>query len=217
MNTNTSFILNGRAVDLAGAEPTQSLLRWLKSRQQHGTKEGCGDGDCGACTVAMIETDAHGQSQYRAVNSCLLPLGALPGREIVTVEGLAEGERLHPVIGQYKVGYIVSHPLQQFVARVGAQFAAAHRAGETDDGGRATQPHERERAGRMIGRDVGQIARGVGAEIRGETPFARRARGVQIVVARHDADAVRRQPQVFVEQAFHRVELVLEPLGLVRG
>lgn len=96
MNTNTSFILNGRPVDLAGADPTQSLLRWLKSRQQHGTKEGCGDGDCGACTVAMIETDADGRSQYRAVNSCLLPMGALPGREIVTVEGLAEGERLHP-------------------------------------------------------------------------------------------------------------------------
>lgn len=96
MNTNTSFILNGRPVELAGADPTQSLLRWLKSRQQHGTKEGCGDGDCGACTVAMIETDADGRSQYRAVNSCLLPMGALPGREIVTVEGLAEGERLHP-------------------------------------------------------------------------------------------------------------------------
>jgi len=96
MNTNTSFLLNGRAVDLAGADPTQSLLRWLKSRQQHGTKEGCADGDCGACTVAMIETDAEGRSQYRAVNSCLLPMGALPGREIVTVEGLAEGERLHP-------------------------------------------------------------------------------------------------------------------------
>jgi xanthine dehydrogenase small subunit len=96
MNTNTSFILNGRPVELAGADPTQSLLRWLKSRQQHGTKEGCGDGDCGACTVAMIETDADGRSQYRTVNSCLLPMGALPGREIVTVEGLAEGERLHP-------------------------------------------------------------------------------------------------------------------------
>ena len=96
MHTNPNFMLNGRAVDLAGAEPTQSLLRWLKSRQQHGTKEGCGDGDCGACTVAMIETDADGRSQYRTVNSCLLPMGALPGREIVTVEGLAEGERLHP-------------------------------------------------------------------------------------------------------------------------
>jgi xanthine dehydrogenase small subunit len=96
MKTNTSFLLNGRTVDLAGADPTQSLLRWLKSRQQHGTKEGCGDGDCGACTVAMIETDADGRSHYRAVNSCLLPMGALPGREIVTVEGLAEGERLHP-------------------------------------------------------------------------------------------------------------------------
>ncbi|HWT15535.1 MAG TPA: FAD binding domain-containing protein [Patescibacteria group bacterium] len=96
MHTNPNFMLNGRAVDLADAEPTQSLLRWLKSRQQHGTKEGCGDGDCGACTVAMVETDADGRSHYRAVNSCLLPMGALPGREIVTVEGLADGERLHP-------------------------------------------------------------------------------------------------------------------------
>lgn len=96
MNQNTNFILNGRPVDLAGSEPTQSLLRWLKARQQHGTKEGCGDGDCGACTVAMVETDADGRSHYRAVNSCLLPIGALAGREIVTVEGLAEGERLHP-------------------------------------------------------------------------------------------------------------------------
>ena len=96
MNPNNQFLLNGRAVDLIGADPTESLLRWLKARHWSGTKEGCGDGDCGACTVAMVETDAAGRSHYRAVNSCLLPMGALPGREIVTVEGLADGERLHP-------------------------------------------------------------------------------------------------------------------------
>ncbi|MBK7143843.1 MAG: FAD binding domain-containing protein [Xanthomonadales bacterium] len=96
MTSNTSFSLNGAPVDLAGAEPTQSLLRWLHARRMTGTKEGCGDGDCGACTVAMVETDAAGRAHYRAVNSCLLPVGALPGREVVTVESLAEGERLHP-------------------------------------------------------------------------------------------------------------------------
>jgi xanthine dehydrogenase small subunit len=96
MSTSTNFTLNGRAVDLDGAEPTQSLLRWLRGQRLTGTKEGCGDGDCGACTVAMVEVDGDGVAHYRAINSCLFPVGALPGREVLTVEALAEGERLHP-------------------------------------------------------------------------------------------------------------------------
>ena len=94
--TAPAFELNGRRVELAGSDPTESLLRWLKRQRLHGTKEGCGDGDCGACTVAMIETDADGRSHYRAVNSCLLPMGSVVGREILTVEALADGEMLHP-------------------------------------------------------------------------------------------------------------------------
>ncbi|MEZ5463780.1 MAG: FAD binding domain-containing protein [Lysobacteraceae bacterium] len=95
--TTPAFELNGRRVELAGSDPTESLLRWLKRQRSHGTKEGCGDGDCGACTVAMVETDAEGRSHYRAVNSCLLPMGSVVGREILTVEALAEGDVLHPV------------------------------------------------------------------------------------------------------------------------
>ncbi len=95
--SSSSFILNGRRVALDGANPDQSLLRWLRAQHLSGTKEGCGDGDCGACTVAMVETDAQGVSRYVAVNSCLLPLGLLPGREVFTVEALAQGEQLHPV------------------------------------------------------------------------------------------------------------------------
>jgi xanthine dehydrogenase small subunit len=97
MTLEPRFRLNGTDVALAGSDPGQSLLRWLNARGQHGTKEGCGDGDCGACTVALLETEADGKARWRAVNSCLLPLGFLPGREVLTVEALAEGERLHPV------------------------------------------------------------------------------------------------------------------------
>jgi xanthine dehydrogenase small subunit len=91
------FKLNGREVTLAGTDPTESLLRWLKSQRLTGTKEGCADGDCGACTVALVETGADGAVHYQAVNSCLLPMGFLPGRDVLTVEALADGPALHPV------------------------------------------------------------------------------------------------------------------------
>ncbi|HRN60241.1 MAG TPA: xanthine dehydrogenase small subunit [Chiayiivirga sp.] len=93
----TTFSLNGRALDLADENPKQPLLRWLRERHLTGTKEGCGDGDCGACTVVLREPDGAGGSHFVAVNSCLLPMGALPGREVLTVEALAEGASLHPV------------------------------------------------------------------------------------------------------------------------
>ena len=92
-----SFILNGADVALHDADPTESLLRWLKRQRLAGTKEGCGDGDCGACTVAMVHNDAAGTPRWQAVNSCLLPMGALAGREIATVEALDANGELHAV------------------------------------------------------------------------------------------------------------------------
>jgi len=97
MTAGPIFRLNGEVVALAGTDPTESLLRWLKRRGLHGTKEGCADGDCGACTVALVEREADGSARYRAINSCLLPMGQMPGREALTVEALAEGATLHPV------------------------------------------------------------------------------------------------------------------------
>lgn len=73
-----------------------TLLEYLRQSGRIGTKEGCGDGDCGACTVAIVAQGADGQPQYQAVNSCLIPLGSVAGREIVTVEGVSQ-EALHPV------------------------------------------------------------------------------------------------------------------------
>ena len=95
--TTPTFQINGRTVDLSDSHPTESLLRWLKARHLTGTKEGCGDGDCGACTVVVLDRDAEGKARYVSVNACLLPMGAMVGREVLTVEALATAGELHPV------------------------------------------------------------------------------------------------------------------------
>ncbi|PIV32039.1 MAG: xanthine dehydrogenase small subunit [Lysobacterales bacterium CG02_land_8_20_14_3_00_62_12] len=91
-----TFELNGRRMALTATDPKQSLLRWLQQHGLTGTKEGCADGDCGACTVAWQVSDQDGVTRYQAVNSCLLPVGALPGRCVLTVESLARNGVLHP-------------------------------------------------------------------------------------------------------------------------
>ncbi len=91
------FLLNGQPVRVEGVSPTTTLLDWLRARGSTGSKCGCAEGDCGACTVALLDRDAEGRPTYRAVNSCIALLPMFAGREVVTVEGLAGGGKLHPV------------------------------------------------------------------------------------------------------------------------
>ncbi|MBI5692350.1 MAG: xanthine dehydrogenase molybdopterin binding subunit [Verrucomicrobia bacterium] len=96
---SAGFVLriNGTSYPVAGLPPTTTLLEFLRTHGLTGTKRGCDEGDCGACTVAVLEPGAEGRPAYRAINSCLAFLPTLAGRDIVTVEGLAGGEHLHPV------------------------------------------------------------------------------------------------------------------------
>ena len=96
MDNQLSFTLNDQSICLSNVSPTMTLLEYLRTSGHIGTKEGCGDGDCGACTVALVSKGSDGKAHYQAVNSCLIPLGAVAGREVVTVEGIANGQ-LHPV------------------------------------------------------------------------------------------------------------------------
>jgi xanthine dehydrogenase small subunit len=94
------FVLNGERVQLAGGDPSRPLLEWLRqARGLTGTKEGCAEGDCGACTVLLADLAPGGGLRHRPVTSCILPLGAADGCEIVTVEHLRQlyGGALHPV------------------------------------------------------------------------------------------------------------------------
>ena len=90
---NVAFLLNGTPVRIEGEAPTRTLLDWLRGRGLVGTKEGCNEGDCGACTVMV--TDAAGS---KALNACILFLPQLHGKAVRTVEGIAgpKGE-MHPV------------------------------------------------------------------------------------------------------------------------
>ncbi|MBX7113707.1 MAG: xanthine dehydrogenase small subunit [Myxococcaceae bacterium] len=83
------FCLNGQWVEDTQVAPTTTVLRYLRDqRGLTGTKEGCAEGDCGACTVAVVENGPDGKPTYRAVNSCLLLLPMVQGKHVVTVEGL---------------------------------------------------------------------------------------------------------------------------------
>ena len=97
MVSGIEFVLNGRPVRAASGTNT-SLLAWLRNNGHTGSKEGCAEGDCGACTVALVDTNASGERTFRAMNSCITLLPMVAGREVITVEGVApkDGE-LHPV------------------------------------------------------------------------------------------------------------------------
>ena len=95
-NNSFSLTINGEKVLIQDCSPTLTLLEYLRHSGRVGTKEGCGDGDCGACTVAVVGQGADGRPQYLAMNSCLIPLATMAGREIVTVEGVGKNG-LHPV------------------------------------------------------------------------------------------------------------------------
>ena len=91
------FVLNGRFVRVENCSPNTTLLEFLRSNGLTGSKEGCAEGDCGACSVAIVERDADGKPVYRAVNSCLMPVCLLAGREIISVEGIGCSTNMHPV------------------------------------------------------------------------------------------------------------------------
>jgi xanthine dehydrogenase small subunit len=84
------FLHRGAVVEVADAAPTRTVLEWLREDARcTGTKEGCAEGDCGACTVVLGEPAADGALSLRPVNACIQFLPTLDGRALFTVEDLA--------------------------------------------------------------------------------------------------------------------------------
>jgi aerobic-type carbon monoxide dehydrogenase small subunit (CoxS/CutS family) len=88
MPTKYTLLINGQSMSV-DADPDSSLLSVLREQLDlTGSKYGCGEGQCGACTVLL---------DGRAHRSCITPVSTLSGKAITTIEGLAKGDRLHPV------------------------------------------------------------------------------------------------------------------------
>jgi xanthine dehydrogenase small subunit len=91
------FQRRGRSVRIGEFSPRTTLLDWLRLQERSiGTKEGCAEGDCGACAVVVVR-ERDGRLVYEPVNSCITLLGQLDGAELITVEDLADEGVLHPV------------------------------------------------------------------------------------------------------------------------
>lgn len=122
-----SFLLNGEAKTATIDRDTTSVLDWLRNQGLNGTKEGCNEGDCGACTVML--SDATGT---RAVNACILMMPQIDGKALRTVEGISAPDgTLHPV----QEAMITCHGSQCGFCTPGfvVSMAAAHCNKRADD------------------------------------------------------------------------------------
>jgi xanthine dehydrogenase small subunit len=127
--------VNGRRRPLQGVAAQTTALDWLRSIGLTGCKEGCAEGECGACAVLLALPDEQGGTAWTAVNACLLPVAALDGQEVVTSEGLGTPAELHPVqaglaeAGGSQCGYCTPG----FACSMAAEFYRRDRtAGEPD-------------------------------------------------------------------------------------
>ncbi len=133
--------VNGRSLPLGDARPHTSALDWLRAQGLTGAKEGCAEGECGACAVLVARPDPHdaGTTRWTAVNACLVLAVALDGQEVVTAEGLGSPtpvERLHPVQHEMAVrgGSQCGYCTPGFVCSMAAEFYRPDRVpGEASD------------------------------------------------------------------------------------
>src|SRR6185437_16437525 len=97
MSEHVRFLLNGERVEIADLSPQTTLLEYLRDeRRLTGTKEGCAEGDCGACTVIVAER-AGDALAWKPINACIRLLPSVDGKAVFTVESLAgAGRDLHP-------------------------------------------------------------------------------------------------------------------------
>lgn len=139
-----SITVNGDEVPLDGVAVHTTTLDWLRGRGLTGAKEGCAEGECGACSVLVARpaTDGGAATEWTAVNACLVPVAALDGQEVVTSEGLGTSSELHPVQQELAVrgGSQCGYCTPGFVCSLAAEFYRPTRT--TADGSGAACDHE---------------------------------------------------------------------------
>ncbi|MFI8961961.1 xanthine dehydrogenase small subunit [Streptomyces sp. NPDC053493] len=132
--------VNGRETPISPAAPHTTVLDFLRERGLTGTKEGCAEGECGACSVLVARPGVHKPTDWVAVNACLVPVAALDGQEVVTSEGLATpgapgtAPTLHPVQEEMAVrgGSQCGYCTPGFVCSMAAEYYRPDRCAHAD-------------------------------------------------------------------------------------
>ena len=124
--------INGTVREFDGP-PHTNALDFLRGQGLTGAKEGCAEGECGACAIMVARPDESGGTRWTSVNSCLLPAAALDGGEVVTSEGLADGDSVHPVQEEMAVrgGSQCGYCTPGFISSMAAEY---YRPDRCEDG-----------------------------------------------------------------------------------
>jgi xanthine dehydrogenase small subunit len=141
--TRPTVIVNGRERAITGIEPHVTALDWLRDQGLTGAKEGCAEGECGACSVLVARPDGEG-SLWTALNACLLPVLALDGQEVVTAEGLGQPGDLHPVQQEMacRGGSQCGYCTPGFICSMAAEYYRPGRAPAPSPNGHGAGDHE---------------------------------------------------------------------------
>uniref|UniRef100_UPI002869D453 FAD binding domain-containing protein n=1 Tax=Deinococcus sp. TaxID=47478 RepID=UPI002869D453 len=126
---SVNITVNGRERTVNASAHT-SLLNELRSQGLTGCKEGCAEGECGACAVLVARDDGRGATRWDSVNACLVTLATLDGGEIVTAEGLGSPADLHPAQREMAVrgGSQCGYCTPGFVVSMAAEYLRPDRA-----------------------------------------------------------------------------------------
>jgi len=137
---SATITVNGQPVSLADVPTHTTVLDFLRERGLTGCKEGCAEGECGACSVLVARPGIASPAEWVAVNACLAPAAALDGQEIVTAEGLGTPDALHPVQREMAVrgGSQCGYCTPGFVCSMAAEYYRPGRASAGQPG--AGQP-----------------------------------------------------------------------------
>ncbi len=126
VSSDEQVTVNGRDLPLGDLRAHTSALDWLREQGLTGAKEGCAEGECGACSVLVARPDATdpAATRWTAINSCLVPAASLDGQEVVTAEGLGTPGDLHPVQHEMAVrgGSQCGYCTPGFVCSMAAEF-----------------------------------------------------------------------------------------------
>ncbi len=122
--------VNGVQRPVAGVDPHVTALDWLRGQGLTGAKEGCAEGECGACAVLVARPEGPDRTRWTALNACLVPVLGLDGQEVVTAEGLGAPGALHPVQREMAVrgGSQCGYCTPGFVCSMAAEYYRPDRA-----------------------------------------------------------------------------------------
>src|SRR6478752_7117773 len=132
MEMEPHVVVNGRTRPLGDVGGHTTLLEWLRGTGYTGCKEGCAEGECGACAVLVARPDGNNGSagtRWTAINACLVPAAGFDAQEVITSEGLGEPSAMHPVQQQMadRGGSQCGYCTPGFICSMAAEYYRADR------------------------------------------------------------------------------------------